>query len=323
MGKKIVFLVFFSLFMAFIPAAVAEPDVRAARVSLLKGLANNTTTGKPLKLYDSVMKGDILSVPASSTVRLIFYTDYHEEELRGTCTARIEERGIALVRGDKTCRKITREPYKSSLSSHMASRGREIAGGASRKVFMNPAKYQVFPVADTLELPKKLTFSWKVAEGVKPAFYRATFSRLEGDKAVKLHSAVVTTTSYVLPDSVKEPESGKSYIFGVEGFLKNPSELGADLPESRVAASAPPYIFTMPARETARFISAQEQLIKKLTVGSDAWNSYALFLFSLYLEYGADDRAAALAKQLAARGKESELSGSNSYLKGLMESFGK
>lgn len=321
-------LIFFS-YSPVIRAADKKP-LPVARVSVIHGTVKNTTTSKTLKLFDAIHKGDLLDVTKGASVRLIFYRDYHEEELDGACTATVDEKGANLSSGDSSKKKTTRKVYKVKLAENRATRGKEIAGGASRIQFLKPAKHQIYPISNIIELPKKRTFSWQPPQGVKIPYYRVTLGSLdsvevrEGEKAKMtplLEPTVVTTTSLTLPDTLKPLESGKTYVFSVEGFLKHPRELGAEFDDSRIAASEPPYIFIMPSPEVVRYINDQEAQCKKLSAGTDSWFSQSLMLFSLYMGYGADDKAAHLCRELLAYGKDSDLFKSNEYLEGLMKTY--
>jgi hypothetical protein len=304
-------------------AASKNKIERVARVSMLRGTVKDTTSGSTLRLFDSILGGHTLEVAKGASMRLIFYRDYHEEELKGKCSASVDEKGMTLLNGDPDKKKTTREVFKSNLSENYIARGKEIAAGGSRPAIIRPADYPLYAIADTLDLPERLNFSWKQPRGKKTPYYRVTIGRFEGEEPVPLHSSIVTEQSFIFPDSLKPLEAGKVYFFSVEGFLKHPGELGAEFDVSRIAASAPPYIFAMPSQDVVRIIGAQELLLKKLKPGSEEWTSNSLFLFSLYMEYGADDRAARMARELRSYGKESDLFQDNPHLEGLMECFAK
>lgn len=307
------------IMILYITTLDAAQQLRVARVSMLRGTVKSNDTA--LRLFDAVTEGDVLKVSSGASIRLIFYRDYHEEELAGECAVSVNNKGVTLTSGDKSKKKITRQAYKSSLDENFAPRCKEIAGGASKYMAIKPAQYTLYPIANTIEMTGRLTFTWQ--KEPKVPYYKVTLSRLEEEKPVPIHSAIVTEASFTIPDSIKPLENDRVYFFSVEGFLKNPDEMGSEFPESRIAASSPPYVFSIPTREDVDFIAARETELKRLKKGSDDWTSCALFLFSLYLEYGADDRAARLGRELQSCGKDSDLFADNAYLKALMENYAK
>jgi len=331
----IIVTVLSTLISVFCSIALQAADRKSdpvARISVLKGKVENERAKKSCKLFDAVYEGDTLTVADKASVRLIFFKDYHEEELDGFCTATIEDSGIKLLKGSPSKKKTTREVYKVNLVENRAVRGKEIAGGASRGQLLKPARYNIYPISNIMELPGKLTFSWNPPDCEKINFYKVTFGRLDDTKLddssipddkrkISLYTAVISKTSLTLPDSVKRLEKGKAYYFTVEGFLQDPKLPGSDFAESRIAASAPAYVFTVPSPEVLQYIHQLEAQCQKLKKGSDEWKSQSLLLFSLYLGYGGDKKAARLFKELAVYGKDSDLVRGNEYLEGLVKVY--
>ncbi len=56
--------------------------------------------------------------------------------------------------------------------------------------------------------------------------------------------------------------------------------------------------------------------------GSDEWVSSSLYLLSLYLEYGADDRAARLAKSMSEQAQSKNLFVESPFIRQLIGCYG-
>ncbi|MGV8118959.1 MAG: hypothetical protein AB2L14_04260 [Candidatus Xenobiia bacterium LiM19] len=333
--KTITVAVLFALIAVLCSAALQAADGKSepvARISVLNGKVENAGTKRIYKLFDAIYEGDTLNIAGNAYVRLIFFKDYHEEELDGLCTARIERSGIKLLKGLASMKKTTRDVYKVNLAENRAARGKEIAGGASRIQFLKPAKYNIYPVSNILELPEKLTFSWNTPDCEKINFYRVTFGRLDDtmpdDRTIPddrrktaLYTTVISGTSLTLPGRVKPPEEGKAYYLTVEGFLQDPKLPGSDFAESRIAASEPGYVFTVPSPVVVQYIHQLEAQCQKLKKGSDEWKSQSLLLFSLYLGYGGDKKTARLYREFTEYGTDNDLTRDNEYLDGLMKTY--
>jgi len=248
------------------------------------------------RLFRMVKEGDMIETAQGSKVRILFYETYREEEIRGEALVQITAKGCVLKKGKGTIT-TTRKPPQTEVAANPAGRGKEIAGITCKKPNLNMPIKRIFPVANTMDNPAQITITWKAPDALQIPFYTVTVTDIDNNiKIVK--EEIITETTYTLPKSSSPLKPGSHYSFEIKGYPVHPKEPGADFQRDEMAVTNPPYSITVPSKQAIAFINNEEKKNAMLDKKGDEWLSASLFLMSLYIEYGLDDRAAKLAKEL-------------------------
>jgi hypothetical protein len=262
--------------------AFSAPD-DAGRVSAISGTVK-TESGKSLRLLASIKIKERIEMSAGSMMKVIFYRDNHEEQVKGPCAVIAEDPGFSVLRGEKGCLSVTRRAPAGKLAINYSGRGRSVGAGLLRGVYLKVS-------ADILDLPQHPTFRWKpVHEAVKYEFQLKEIS--DGVMGKEIAAASITEALYVLQAPLVE---GRQYACLVRANGNEPPNPDVDpLAENTLS----PYVFTVPTRETAAYIGEEEKKLAAMSTDDPEWLSAALALLNLYVEYGAADRAGRLARQM-------------------------
>ncbi len=302
-----------------------EPPRPAGRISAIpsgsKVVQNSEGKSVIPKLFDMVYESDTLDVAKGSSVRILFYNTYEEKEIKGEVRVKITAKGCLLERGKGTIT-TTRKPPQTELAANPSGRGKEIAGVAWKAQKLQMPKNPLFPVANTMDEPARITITWKAPDGLQIPFYTITITDIDSNKKV-VTEEIITSTSYTFPESLSPPKPGTHYSCVIKGYPMHPKEPGADFEAEKMAVTTPPYSFTVPSKQAVEFIKSEEKKNAMLDRKGDDWLSASLFLMSLYIEYGLDDRAARLAKELQKDKRVVVFFADSDYMKALINCFAK
>ncbi len=282
------------------PSAAKEAQ-DAGRISAVQGEAKLQREGTPagdVKVFDTVRINDSIRIGQNSMVKIIFYSDYHEEMIKGKSLARLSRKSAGLVEGPKDCISITRKPPVSTLPDNPSHNGRSIAAAVIKGETLLP-RGAFKKVSDTP------VFSWDTINGA--GYYRVIISILNDENNVELVNTVIKNNSYTVP-AEKKLAFGTRYALQVVACENDPADPTYQGMEDNIIASNQdtPYYFILPLKENLAFIDEMEKSLTTLKKGSPEWNSSASLLLIACMEFGLVDKAGALAKEMMSTGFDHE-----------------
>lgn len=310
----IISLIVLSLMLLATQACQAQ---YVARVSALKGRVQMTSksqkTGKmetnALGLYDGVDPGAKIVAAKNASLRLLFYSDTHEETINGPCTITAAKEGSVLKKGAKSSVKITRKTPLFALVPNPSEEGRSIAagiGGARTALHPEAKKNSLTKVVAALaDGSPRPTFTWSVPITGEPWYLFIVRESGKPDSR-DIVRAVSKTNSFTIPDSSPALEPGKKYRCIVSAWQIDPESPKCKNDENRYKMESneyKAYEFVMPSKEVLAYFLKEQKKIDSLKQESPEWNRAGLALLSLYLDYGMFDKARELAGKFPDRWK--------------------
>jgi hypothetical protein len=307
MNKRALCHVCFSLILAVVLMvscalpSLAKGGQDAGRVSAVQGdvkLSGEGASPRDVKAFDVVRVNDSFRVGQSSMVKIIFYSDYHEEMIKGKSLAAISRKSATIVEGSKDCLSVTRKPPISALPDNPSQNGRSIAAGVIKGETIIPRG----TFNNGTETP---LFSWEKAGEAR--YYRITINILKEDKSSDFISTVIEINSYAVPEA-KKLAYGTRYALQVAGYENDPKDPAYQgMADNMIASNEDAlYYFILPSKENLAFIDAEEKKLRSLKRESPEWNSSASLLLIACMEFGLVDKAGALAKEMISNGIQND-----------------
>jgi hypothetical protein len=283
-----------------------------ARVSGLKGKVEITgispLTGKvetkTLILYQGLEAGAKIEVAQKASLKLLFYSDTHEETINGPCKITTADKGSVLKPGAKGSIKITRKTPQFAVAPNPSEDGRSIAAAIGGQKFVslpdavkNLTRTRV--IAALADGSPRPTFTWSApALGPEP-WYLIEVKEAGTSSSRKIIRAISKTNRFTIPASSPALVPGKKYQCIVSAWKNNPEDPKYKGKENDKSESneLKPYVFVMPSRAVLTYFKQEREKFDYLTIENPEWSSTGLSLLSLYLDYGMYDQASELAEK--------------------------
>jgi hypothetical protein len=292
--------IFFVLTVALVVTgalpSLAREAQDAGRISAIQGDVKLLREGaaRDLKTFDIVRVNDTIRIGQNSMVKIIFYSDFHEEMIKGKSLAEISRKSAAIVEGSKDCLTTTRKPPVSTLPDNPFQNGRSIAAGLIKGE-------TIFPRGNLSEGSETPHFSWENTSGAR--YYRVTINILKDEKSSEYINMVLKNNSYAVP-AEKRLSFGTRYAFNVIAYENDPdAPTYKGMPDNIIASNENiPFFFIVPSKEQLVFMNEEEKKLRSLKKESSEWSSSASLLLISYMEFGLVDRAGVLAREMVSNG---------------------
>jgi hypothetical protein len=272
-----------------------------ARVSRMEGKAASAREKRSLALFDGICENDEISVSPGSSMGLIFYSDYHEEMLKGPCTIQVG-RNASIPRGAPAhAVTITRVTPTCAVCPNPSRRGREVTAGIGGKIIPGLKKtYQVKVSASLMECETRPLFSWPPPDPCRDPHYRFLLKRCTRSGPVLLLDRQLEAPSFALPEAMPPLAAGEKYQCVLYVYDHNPGDTPAGKAKDGCMAhnEDSPFEFVVPSKEAMEFLRREEETHGKVKNWSPGRVSSAVNMIMLYLDYGMVERAEKRALEL-------------------------